>query len=74
MQQLSHDERMRHLQQLAYGAVASDAERAAAAAELEALRRLREVPEASADVTPPGPRDGDPSMAGPAAPAENQPP
>jgi hypothetical protein len=73
MQQLSHDERMRHLQQLAYGAVASDAERAAAAAELEALRRLREVPEASADVPPPGPRDGDASMPVPASQAETVP-
>jgi hypothetical protein len=63
MQQLSHDERMRHLQQLAYGAVASDADRAAAAAELEALRREREVPESSEDVPPPGPRDGDASTA-----------
>lgn len=58
MQQLSHDERMRHLQQLAYGAVASDAERAAAAAELETLRRERDVPEAPADVPPRGPMDG----------------
>ena len=50
MHELSHDERMRQLQQLAYGAVASDTERAAAAAELDALRRAREAPEASADV------------------------
>lgn len=63
MQQLSHDERMRQLQQLAYGAVASDAERAAAAAELEALRRPREVPEASADVPTPGPMDAGASTA-----------
>src|SRR5918995_942585 len=58
MQQLSHDERMRHLQQLAYGAVASDAERAAAAAELETLRRERDVPEAPADVPRRGPMEG----------------
>jgi hypothetical protein len=39
MDESSHDERMRRLQRLAYGAVASDADRAAAIAELEALRR-----------------------------------
>lgn len=38
MNEPAHDERMRRLQQIAYGAVASDAERAAAVAELEALR------------------------------------
>lgn len=73
MQQLSHDERMRHLQQLAYGAVASDAERAAAAAELEALRRLREVPESSADVPSAGPRRGDASSPIPQSRAETVP-
>lgn len=56
MQQLSHDERVRQLQRLAYGAVASDAERAAAAAELEALRREREVEaETPADASAPVP-------------------
>ena len=44
-----HDERMRRLQRIAYGAVASDAERAAATAELEALRRERAASEAVAD-------------------------
>lgn len=39
MHDVAHDERMRRLQQLAYGAVASDADRAAAVAELEELRR-----------------------------------
>lgn len=39
MDQATHDERMRRLQRLAYGAVASDAERAAAVAELELIRR-----------------------------------
>jgi hypothetical protein len=73
MQQLSHDERMRHLQQLAYGAVASDAERAAAAAELEALRRLREVPGSSADAPPAGPRGGDASVPIPPSHAETVP-
>jgi len=42
MDELGHDERLRRLQRLAYGAVASDAERAAAVAEIEALRRERE--------------------------------
>ncbi|WP_448808232.1 hypothetical protein [Agromyces bauzanensis] len=45
------DERMRHLQRIAYGAVASDVERAAALAELDALRRAhRAEAEAHADV------------------------
>lgn len=48
MHELAHDERMRHLQRLAYGAVASDAERAAAVAELESLRREREAERADA--------------------------
>lgn len=42
MDELAHDERMRRLQRIAYGAVASDAERAAAVAELDGLRRERE--------------------------------
>jgi hypothetical protein len=42
MDEVAHDERMRRLQRIAYGAVASDAERAAALAELDALRRERE--------------------------------
>ena len=41
MDESSRDERMRRLQRLAYGAVASDAERAAALGELEELRRER---------------------------------
>ena len=53
----AHDERMRRLQRIAYGAVASDRERAAALAELEALRR--EAAEAAARPRPqaaaPGP-------------------
>lgn len=51
------DERMRHLQRIAYGAVASDAERAAALAELEELRRahaaLADAPVAAAAEPPP---------------------
>ena len=39
MDDVARDERMRRLQRVAYGAVASDAERDAARAELEALRR-----------------------------------
>lgn len=39
MDDIPHEERMRRLQRIAYGAVASDAERAAALAELEALSR-----------------------------------
>jgi len=39
--QAAHDERMRRLQRLAYGAVTSDADRAAAIAELELIRRER---------------------------------
>jgi hypothetical protein len=39
MDQAAPDERMRRLQQLAYGALVSDADRAAAIAELEAIRR-----------------------------------
>ena len=44
MDEPAHAERMRRLQRIAYGAVASDRERAAALAELQALRR--EAPEA----------------------------
>lgn len=73
MHELAHDERMRHLQRLAYGAVASDAERAAAAAELEALRRAREVPEASTDTPPRGPRGGGASTPFPQSHAETVP-
>lgn len=62
MDELGHDERLRRLQRLAYGAVASDAERAAAVAEIEALRREREqAHEASTS-------DGD--REGPRAPAD----
>ncbi len=39
MDEVARDDRMRRLQQIAYGAVASDAEREAARSELEALRR-----------------------------------
>ena len=39
MDDSEHDERMRRLQRTAYGAVASEAERTAALAELEAVRR-----------------------------------
>ncbi len=42
MDELAHDERMRRLQRIAYGAVASDAERAAAVAKLDGMRRERE--------------------------------
>lgn len=68
-QQLARDERMRHLQRLAYGAVASDAERAAAVAELETLRRECDVTEPSVEVPPPGPPVGSGSMPIPASPA-----
>ena len=47
MDEPAHAERMRRLQRIAYGAVTSDRERAAALAELEALRR--EAPEAELD-------------------------
>jgi hypothetical protein len=67
MQRLSHDERTRQLQQLAYGAVASDAERAAAAAELEALGREREAPDAPAGVPPGGTMETGASMPLPAS-------
>jgi len=50
MQELAHDERMRRLQRIAYGAVASDAERAAAVAELEELRREGDATEAAAEI------------------------
>lgn len=50
MQELAHDERMRRLQRIAYGAVASDAERAAAVAELEELRREGDAPEPAAAI------------------------
>ena len=50
MPELAHDERMRRLQRIVYGAVASDRERAAAAAELEALRRERDVLEPDAAI------------------------
>ncbi|WP_448002356.1 hypothetical protein [Agromyces bauzanensis] len=50
MHEPPRDERMRHLQRVAYGAVASDAERAAALAELESLRQEhRAEAEAHAD-------------------------
>lgn len=39
MDRAAHDERLRRLQRLAFGAVASDAERAAAIAELELIQR-----------------------------------
>jgi hypothetical protein len=57
MPELAHDERVRHLQRLAYGGVASDADRAAAAAELEALRRERDAPAAPPDIPPPAATD-----------------
>ena len=79
MDRATHDERMRRLQQLAYGAASSDTERAAAIAELEAIRREQasgrpgaaDTPTAAA---PPRPRgveasvrpDGDTSDPGPA--------
>jgi hypothetical protein len=79
MDRATHDERMRRLQQLAYGATSSDADRAAAIAELEAIRleqaggrpRAADAPTAPA---PPRPRgvessvrpEGDASDPGPA--------
>jgi hypothetical protein len=50
MDELPRDERMRQLQRLAYGAVASAAERTAALAELEKLRREREASQADAAI------------------------
>lgn len=44
-----HDERIRRLQRTAYGGVASDAERAEALAQLEALRREQAADEAAED-------------------------
>lgn len=41
MDESDHEDRLRRLQRIAYGAVASDTERTAAVAELEALRRER---------------------------------
>ena len=46
MDEAPYDERLHRLQRLAYGAVASDAERAAALDELEAMRRERAAGEA----------------------------
>jgi len=45
----AHDERMRRLQRIAYGAVASGTERAAALAELEALRRVHAASDAEGE-------------------------
>lgn len=52
MDEPAHDDRLRRLQRIAYGAVASDAERAAAVAELDALRRESSEAEAGADREP----------------------
>ena len=49
MHEPAHDDRLRRLQRIAYGAVASDAERAAAVAELDALRREAVEAEAAAE-------------------------
>ena len=57
MDESTHDERMRHLQRVAYGAVASDTERAAAVAELESLRREQ----ATVTDAPAGPPGGAPA-------------
>lgn len=51
MDQATHDERMHRLQRLAYGAVASDAVRAAAIAELELIRRERGAAETEGERT-----------------------
>jgi hypothetical protein len=54
----AHDERLRHLQRIAYGAVASSGERAAALAELDALRReavAAEADGAASDAPEPAP-------------------
>ena len=50
----AHDERLRRLQRIAYGAVASSSERAAALAELDALRReaAAEAADAASDDPP----------------------
>lgn len=49
MDEPAHDDRLRRLQRIAYGAVASDAERAAAVAELDALRRAAVAAESRAE-------------------------
>lgn len=49
MDEPAHDDRLRRLQRIAYGAVASDAERAAAVAELDALRREAVEADAAAE-------------------------
>lgn len=66
MHDVAHDERMRRLQRLAYGAVASDADRAAAVAELEELRRQREA-EPESDLAEPVPSPIAPTPLPPAA-------
>lgn len=53
----AHDERLRRLQRIAYGAVASSSERAAALAELDALRReaAAEAADAASEAPEPAP-------------------
>ena len=63
MEDPEHDERMRRLQHTAYGAVASEAERNAALAELEAVRREL----ARAEVTAERADAADPAATGPVA-------
>ncbi|RZS63334.1 hypothetical protein EV187_3649 [Agromyces ramosus] len=53
MDEPAHDERLRHLQRIAYGAVTSSAERAAALAELDAMRREQAHVDAEAADAPP---------------------
>ncbi|GAA4374398.1 hypothetical protein [Agromyces bauzanensis] len=58
MDEPPHDERMRRLQRIAYGALESDAERAAALAELESLRREHAAMDAPAASVVGGARAG----------------
>jgi hypothetical protein len=68
----ARDERMRRLQRLAYGAVASDADRASALTELEQLRREMAVERADAASEPDAHLDS-PLMPAPTGPAATSP-
>jgi len=57
----AHDERLRQLQRIAYGAVASSGERAAALAELDALRREQAAADAEAEAAAWPPADPSPT-------------
>jgi hypothetical protein len=57
----AHDERLRQLQRIAYGAVASSGERAAALSELDALRREQAAADAEAEAAAWPPADPSPT-------------